>query len=356
LIKHRANYFRAKMNLSSEAKLQLERLARQTRDKHEYTRICVILARSEGMSAESIAQAHRISVSSVYLYLTEYEKENKSQHEIRGGTESKLNREQAKELLLHLQQVTYLHTKDVCRYVKAKYGIEYSRSGMNHWLISHGFSYKEPLKVPGKLDPEKQDQFIAKYQQLKTDLKAGEEVFFLDAVHPDFQSQAVCGWILKSETKTLSTTNKQFRLHFVGALNLENMTVLTREYETVNAENMIDYFRALESNSTASKLHVICDNGRANKNKTLEEYLKSSKIEIHYLPPYSPNLNPIERLWKVMRERKTYNKCYESFAQFSTAIRSFFFEEIPKIAGILKERINDNFQRIVLNSLRLAAT
>ncbi|WP_408633529.1 transposase [Parachlamydia acanthamoebae] len=48
----------------------------------------------------------------------------------------------------------------------------------------------------------------------------------------------------------------------------------------------------------------MCDNGRSNKNKKVEEYLKTSKIKIHYLPPYSPNLNPIERLWKVLRQKK----------------------------------------------------
>ncbi|KIA76087.1 hypothetical protein DB43_AV00010 [Parachlamydia acanthamoebae] len=52
-------------------------------------------------------------------------------------------------------------------------------------------------------------------------------------------------------------------------------------------------------------MHIICDNGRSNKNKKVEEYLKTSKIKIHYLPPYSPNLNPIERLWKVLRQKKT---------------------------------------------------
>ena len=190
--------------------------------------------------------------------------------------------------------------------------------------------------------------------ELKANLKQDEDIYFIDAVHPEFQSQAVCGWILKTETKTLPTTNKQFRLHLIGAINLAKMKVITREYETVNSENMIDYLKHLESNSSASKIHIISDNGRANKNKALQEYLKTSKIEIHYLPSYSPNLNPIERLWKLMRERKTYNKCYENFLDFSTAIRSFFFEEIAKLGNILKERINDNFQLIKLNSIQLA--
>jgi transposase len=344
------------MNLTPEIKLQLERRVRQTKDMHERLRLCVILSSSEGISLELIAQTHRISVSSVYQYLADYEKENKTQHEPRGGTESKLNIEQTRELCSHLQNVTYLYTKDIRRYVKSKFGIEYSKSGMNAWLKEHDFVYKEPLKVPGKLDPEKQMEFIDKYEELKANLSKDEELYFLDAVHPEFQSQAVCGWIKKGETKTLPTTNKQFRLHFIGAIALKNMKVLAREYEAVNAENMIEFLKDLEANSKASKIHVICDNGRANKNKALEEYLKTSKIEMHYLPPYSPNLNPIERLWKIMRECKTYNKCYENFADFGAAIRTFFFKDIPKIAQTLKKRINDNFQCIELNCIRLAVT
>jgi transposase len=343
------------MNITPEVKLQLERRVRQTRDKHEHTRLCVILARSEGVSPELIAQNHRISVQSVYRYIVEYEKENKTQHEPKGGSQSELNNKQTRELTAHLQRITYLYVKDVCKYVKGKYGIEYSLSGMRAWLNKHDFVYKQPLKVPGKLDPEKQMEFIEKYEELKADLPKDEEIYFLDAVHPEFQSQAVCGWIKKGETKTLPTTNKQFRLHFVGAIALKNMEVIAHEYNTVNAENMIEFLKDLEANSKASKIHVICDNGRANKNKALTEYLKTSKIEMHYLPPYSPNLNPIERLWKIMREKKTYNRCYESFADFGTAIRNFFFEDIPKMTYSLKKRINDNFQCIELNSIQIFA-
>jgi len=343
------------MKLSSERKSSLERRARETRDAHERLRICVILASDEGMSVELIAQAHRISVASVYRYLAEYEKEKKTVHDPRGGSESKLNLEQAQELLNHLERFTYLHVKEICKYVQDAYGIHYSVSGMTGWLHEHNFVYKEPIKVPGKLDPQKQEEFIKKYEELKANLPENEEIVFLDAVHPEFQSQAVCGWIKKGEIKTLPTTNRQDRLHFIGAINLSNMKVEVQEYSTINGESTIDFLKALEISSTASRIHVICDNGRSNKNKALQEYLKTSKIEIHYLPPYSPNLNPIERLWKVMREKKTYNKCYENFKVFTTAIHDFFFEDIPKTTDLLKKRINDNFQTIELNSVRLAS-
>ncbi len=342
------------MNISADLKIELERRARQTKDKHEHTRLCVILARSEGMSHESIAQAHRISISSVYQYLLDYEKENKMQHNHRGGSESKLNADQTQELLDHLQKNTYLKAKEICKYVKESYGITYSVPGMIAWLKDHDFVYKQPIKVPGKLDPAKQEAFIEKYEELKATVSADHEIYFLDAVHPEFQSQAVCGWIKKGEIKTLPTTNKQYRLHFIGAIALKNMKVVAKEYETINGENMIEFLRDLEASSPASKIHVICDNGRSNKNKAVQAYLQTSKIEIHYLPPYSPNLNPIERLWKIMREKNTYNRCYNNFESFSKIIRNFFFEDIPKMAKILEKRITDKFQRIELNSIVFA--
>jgi transposase len=173
-------------------------------------------------------------------------------------------------------------------------------------------------------------------------------------VHPEFQSQSVFGWIKKGEIKTLPTTNKQYRLHFIGAIALKNMQVIAQECKTVNAESMIEFLKHLEACSSAPVIHIICDNGRANKNKALQEYLKTSRIQIHYLPAYSPNLNPIERLWKIMREMNTYNRCYDTFEDFGKAIRKFFFEDIPNIGEILEKRITDKFQRVVLNSIEIA--
>ncbi|WP_256439926.1 winged helix-turn-helix domain-containing protein, partial [Candidatus Rhabdochlamydia sp. W815] len=106
--------------------------------------------------------------------------------------------------------------------------MKYSRSGMTDWLIQHGFVYKRPKKIPGKLDPEKQRIFIEQYMAL-------EEIYFIDAVHPEHQSQAVCGWIKKGVQKTLQTSGKQLRLHFAGALCLTGMKIVTEEYKTVDA-------------------------------------------------------------------------------------------------------------------------
>ena len=293
-------------------------------------------------------------MKSVYRYLSEYEAEEKTKHDQRGGSKSKLDKLQTEDLCKHLQKMTYLHAKTICKYVKETYGVDYTVSGMIAWLKEQRFIYKEPIKVPGRLDPEKQAIFIKAYETLKLNLPQGEKIYFMDAVHPEFQSKGICGWIKKGEVKTLPTTSAQYRMHFVGAVDLEGMEVIAKEYETVDAESVIAFFKEMEAASEASKIHIICDNGRSNKNKKLEEYLKTSKIEIYYLPPYSPNLNPIERLWKVLREKKTYNRCYEKFIDFKSAIRKFF-EDIPKIRDELSKKITDNFQKIHLNHIKLAS-
>ena len=122
---------------------------------------------------------------------------------------------------------------------------------------------------------------------------------------------------------------------------------------TVDANAMVDFFKGLENSSKATKIHVILDNAKANKNKKLEEYLAGSRIKVHYLPPYSPNLNPIERLWKMLRETKLYNRYYETPARFFHEGRNFFKDDVPKMLEILTSRITDNFQVTRLDPVKI---
>lgn len=340
--------------LSIDKKKILEVELKKARDASERNRLCVILGHDDGLSIEELAKALRIAHATVCNYLRDFDCEQKTKNDPRGGKEPKLTEKQSEELLNHLNKTTYLKAKHICAYVQKTYGVSYSRSGMTKWLQGQDFVFKRPKKVPGKLDPQRQEAFIAEYEALKNGLKADEEIYFVDAVHPEHQSQGVCGWIKKGVEKTLQSTGKQLRLHFAGALCLTGMKIVAEEYNTVDADAMIDFFKKLQKRSKASTIYVILDNARSNKNKKLEEFLERSKIQVRYLPPYSPNLNPIERLWKIMRETKLYNQYYESSVTFFQEVRSFFYEDIPKIAQNWTARINDKFQAIKLNPIKLA--
>ena len=340
--------------LISAEKSSLESDLRKTKDAAEWKRLFVILGYDAGQSIDELALLTRLSKWTVEEYLKQYSSQNKTKNDPKGGRDSKLNETEANELEQHLSETTYLKVRNIVAYVQKTFGKQYSRTGMTAWLKDHGFTFKKPEKIPGKLDPSRQAQFIEEYYKLKRSLGSCDELYFLDAVHPEYQSQAVFGWIKKGECKTLQTTGKQKRLHFVGALALATMKVMVREYETIDADSMIQFFTDLEQTKTDGQIHVILDNAAAHRNHKLADFLKSSRIQLHYLPPYSPNLNPIERLWKVFREMTLYNRFFETCGDFFAVVRQFFTDKVHQIRPLLQQRINDNFQVIKLNAIKLA--
>ena len=345
---------RSLRQLTEQERSSLESELKKAKNAADWKRLFVIISYDEGLSIADLAKLTRLSPWTVEEYLKEYSSKNKTKNDPRGGGSSKFSEEQAEELERHLRGTTYLKVKTIVDFVIQKFGYKYSVSGMRDWLINRGFTFKKPQKIPGKLDPLKQAEFIEMYKQLKSSLEAKDKIYFLDAVHPEYQSQAVCGWIKKEEIKTLQTTGKQKRLHIVGALNLKKMGLFMPEYETIDGDAIVNFFRDLELSQSDGRIHVILDNAAAHKNQKVTDYLKTSRIKLHYLPPYSPNLNPIERLWKLFREMTLYNRYFETWCDFFETVREFFADKVHKISDLLRERINDNFQIIELNPIKLA--
>jgi transposase len=86
------------------------------------------------------------------------------------------------------------------------------------------------------------------------------------------------------------------------------------------------------------------DQGPYNISKETKKKAKELNIELKYLPPYSPNLNPIERLWKVMNEYARNNRFFASAKEFRNAIAEFFDTTWPRIKKSMVDRINDSFR------------
>ena len=80
--------------------------------------------------------------------------------------------------------------------------------------------------------------------------------------------------------------------------------------ESIDADSTLALFAQLErANPLATRIYVICDNARYYCSQAVQEYLKSSRIKLVFRPPYAPNLNLIERLWKFFKKQVMYNRC-----------------------------------------------
>jgi transposase len=404
-----------KIPLTETKKIHLEAQHKAEHDGRIRDRIKAVLLNDRGWTYKQIAQALLIHETTVWAHLSDYLREEKLKPSS-GGSRSKLGDEQTEELIAHLEQNTYPSTKEIIEHIKLTYDVTYTQQGMHDWLIQHRFSHKKPKGTPAKFNAERQAEFIKKYDELKATLSPNELILFIDSVHPTQETKITYGWIRTGVEKLIATVASRKRINLTGAIDLNTMSVLTREYETINGSSTVDFLKAIETaNPTATKIHLIADGGSAHtsyevalflrhSNAVNRDYLKKTydielpgnatvltrkikmklasilekerllfedklildtkqltagqllsslktppahpKFIMHILPPYSPNLNPIERLWKVMNELSRNNQVFNTFHEFQEKIRTFFKETWDTIADGFRTRINDNFQAL----------
>lgn len=333
-----------RLYLPPEEKDALEREHSLKENGKERDRIKAILLRSEGWPVPQISQALRLHQSTIIKHLEAYKKSGKLKNES-GGSESHLTEEQTQALIAHLEENTYAHNHQIVLYIKEHFDVTYTVAGLHKWLHRNGFSYKKAKGLPHKADTELQKQFVSKYNQLKQEVGDKEPILFMDAVHPTQATKLAYGWIRTGKTKHVGTTASRTRLNIIGAIQLGHIAeTITSQYETINAESIMSFMDKIREKYDTKTIHLILDQSGYNRSLLLPEHASKLNIKLHFLPPYSPNLNPIERLWKVMNEKVRNNRFFKGAKDFKEAINLFFDDILPSIGNDLDGRINDNFQ------------
>jgi transposase len=337
--------------LSDDERSQLRIQHKQERDGRIRDRIKAVLLYDKNWTPQQIAEALLITDQAVRNHIDDFNTSKKLRPES-GGSVEKLSIRQSQQLEAHLQIHTYLYVKDIVTYVQSCFGVVYTVHGMRNWLQRHNFSYKKPALVPGKANEQQQKEWLEMYEKLKASLRDDETICFMDGVHPTHNVQPAYGWIKKGVRKEIPTNSGRSRINLSGILDISTHNVIVQEDKTLNADSTISFFRKIEeAYPSKTKIHIFCDNASYYRNIRVKEFLKTSKINLHFLPPYSPNLNPIERLWKWMKELVVYNTYYESFNEFKLAVFGFF-KILPTLApeSIIgqnfRSRIRDKFRPI----------
>lgn len=331
--------------LSKEKITELKLLHRSLRDKRQADRIKAVIALSEGWSAADIARILLFDEKTARLYFDRYQQGGTDAllDDNYPGAEPKLDASELRDLEKFLEEHILPDAKSVIAHIKKHYGVIYSLSGVTDLLHRLGFSYKKPAHVPGKQDPLQQQAFVEEYERLKAEKGENDPIYFADATHPQHNSIPSYGWIKTGQDKELKANCGRQRLNINGAINIETLEPTVRFYETINAQSAMDLFRRLEAkHPEATVIYVIVDNARYYRSRWLKKMLKGTKIKLIFLPPYSPNLNLIERYWKFFKKRVLNNRYYESFAEFKQACESFFRKR-KKYLPELQTRLTENF-------------
>lgn len=257
------------------------------------------------------------------------------------GGFSKLSTIQISQLIEEIDKRIYVSTKEICFYVQNRFGISYTISGMTDLLHRMDYVYKKPKLVPLEPNIEAQETFLRQFNEFMKTKKENEAVFFVDAVHPVHNTLPSYGWIKKGKEKELSSNSGRKRLNIHGAMNAETFeTTIVASEDSVNTESTINLFQQLENvYPLAVFIYVILDNAKYHFSEEVQEWVKNSRIKLVFLPAYSPELNLIERLWKVFTKHILRNKVYTKFEDFVKACFGFFKnqnryrDEIESIMG-----------------------
>jgi transposase len=212
-----------------------------------------------------------------------------------------------------------------------------------------------PIKtghVPAKADPAKQQSFLEdKLSPLLAKATAGEcHLFFMDAAH--FVLLPFVGVLWCFARVFIKAAAGRNRINVLGALDaatLKMETVVNTTY--VNAETIAEMLGKLAKRYTQLPIYVVLDNARYQHCDYVKELAKELGIHLVFLPPYSPNLNLIERVWRYIKKDVLGTHYYECPNKFHEAIKQALFEINHKQERMddMKTLITPRFQTFAQN-------
>jgi transposase len=111
------------------------------------------------------------------------------------------------------------------------------------------------------------------------------------------------------------------RFNVLGAIEaITHRLVMVTNDSYINADSVCELLRRLAELHLGVPITVVLDNARYQKCHLVQSLAETLQIELLYLPPYSPNLNLIERLWKFVKKKCLYSSYYANFNDFKQAI------------------------------------
>lgn len=285
-------------------------------------RMEVVWLKAHDLKHEEIARLASVSPNTMRSYLRLYQAgglaELKALHFYQAQSELAAH---AVTLEAHFREHPPATMKQAMHEIEALTGIKRSEPQVRQFLKGMGIKRRKVGSLPAKADPDAQAAFRA--EQLEPRLeqaKAGQRaVFFADAAH--FVLAPFLGFLWSFTRIFIKAPAGRQRFNVLGALNAISHQLITVTNDSyITAESVCQLLPKLAELNLGIPISLILDNARYQKCALVLELAASLKIELLYLPAYSPNLNLIERLWKFVKKQCLYSHYYPDFAAFKAAI------------------------------------
>jgi len=236
---------------------------------------------------------------------------------------------------------------------KEEFGITICDQTMGDYLNCWGFTCQKAQLKSYEQKPEAVKKWQDKeYPEIKKNAaKENAEIYWIDETGIRNDDQRCRGFSPKGTTPTLTLNGQRFRVNMISAVNNKGKFAFMVYEQTMNVGRLIKFLVRLWK-SAGKKIFVIMDNLRVHHAKILQNWLSKEKIKerivVHYLPSYSPELNPDEyfngdlkgeinrrppaRSQKGIVEK--VSECIEVIAKNSARVAGYFKHPKVRYAGL----------------------
>jgi len=165
--------------------------------------------------------------------------------------------------------------------------------------------------------------------------RAEEEVFFVDEADLDLNPRIGLTYIKQGQQPVVLTPGKNVKYYLAGALNARTGNLVYTHGPRKNSGLFINLLEILHRTYRRARvIHLVLDNYIIHKSRTTREAIErfDHRIQLHFLPPYSPNHNRIERLWKQMHDNVTRNHKHQTMPSLWKDV-TWFLNQIQPFPG-----------------------
>jgi transposase len=238
----------------------------------------------------------------------------------------------------------------VAALVERLYKIKMPISTMGSYLRKWGFTAQRPYTRNCKQNPAEVQKWLdEEYPAIKAQCgKEGGEIYWGDETGVQNESNYIKGYAPKGQTPVLKTRNGKMRVNMISAVTNRGKLRFMCYEDSMNQQKLIVFMKRLVKDSRR-KVFLVLDNLKVHHGKLVAAYVENNKdkIEVFYLPPYTPERNPDEYLngnpkreiakrghSKDMKElRSKTNEIMRKFQKSEEHVRSYFKNKYISYAG-----------------------
>lgn len=311
-----------------------------------------------GIEKSKVCKIFGFTRNSLRKYLKEYHSKGEESFKyakrgVKLRTRSKITEKQEADLILAIttktpdelgMEYTLWNSRAIHDYMKSILGVNYNRRTVRKIMTKLGFSSQKPIKLAYERDPKKIEKWLNEtYPKIKSRASVeGARIYWGDEMGIQSTDNRGRSYGLKGKKPVIKKSGSRFKCNMLAAITPQgnmNWTVFENNFD---AKKCIDFLRRLIKQAK-QKVFLILDNHRVHHSKKVKAYIEKykDKIQIFYLPPYCPDMNPQELLNQDVKANANHFKPLTSLKNLTINVRYYLtkvqFDEF-KIMGFFKKK------------------